>query len=300
MPAERPFVSVIIPVYNDLDRLLTCLENLAVQTYPKDRYEVVVVDNGSQPSPRAVTDKFDFCILTQEATPGSYAARNKGIGVAKGEVFAFTDADCTPQPGWIEKGVEILQRAGTNSLVGGRIKVFFADPSRPTLAERFEDIFAFHQERYITDLNYAATANLFAWRGAFDDVGAFDAGLKSGGDREWCVRAHGVGYQLIYGQDAVVGHPARRTLRELFAKHARVASGEFYARGWDRASLGDILRDVHSRSRQGRRQGASRGWQGRPAGGTVQRVKIVLLSKAINVVKITEKILLWFGKRPRR
>jgi len=300
MHTTAPFVSVIIPVYDDLERLANCLENLAAQSYPKDRYEVVVVDNGSAQSPKDITDKFDFCVLTDELTPGSYAARNTGLEIAKGEALAFTDADCKPQPGWIEMGVKTLQQAGTNSLVGGKIKVFFADPSRPTLAEQFEDTFAFHQERYIAEFNYAATANLFAWRGAFEDVGAFNAALKSGGDREWCVRAHEKGYQLVYGGDAVVCHPARRTLGTLLAKHARVASGEFYTRGWDHASLGEVIRDVRSRRKQSRQQGASRGWQGRPSGGTVQRLKIVLLSKAITVVKITEKILLWFGKRPRR
>ncbi len=96
--ALQPFVSVIIPVYNDAGRLRICLAALHKQTYDSDRYEIIVIDNGSDPSP--VMDnlkvEFDNVVYDQELTPGSYAARNKGITIAKGDVIAFTDADCIP------------------------------------------------------------------------------------------------------------------------------------------------------------------------------------------------------------
>jgi glycosyltransferase involved in cell wall biosynthesis len=99
---DEPFVSVIIPVYNDVERLVLCLEALGKQTYARDRFEVVVVDNGSTSTIRPVVEAFPYCVAAFEAQPGSYAARNRGIAVSRGEIVCFTDADCVPSEGWIE------------------------------------------------------------------------------------------------------------------------------------------------------------------------------------------------------
>ena len=92
------FVSVIIPVYNDLKLLSTCLECLDRQTYPKTRFEVLVVDNGSDLPVQPIVSRYSNVKLEKESMPGSYAARNRGIAAARGEILAFTDADCRPSP----------------------------------------------------------------------------------------------------------------------------------------------------------------------------------------------------------
>ena len=89
-----PFVTVIIPFYNDLDRLRECLICVFLQTYPHDCYEVIVVDNGSDEDFSPLQNKFHDLELLYEYRPGSYAARNTGIRYSKGEVLAFTDSDC--------------------------------------------------------------------------------------------------------------------------------------------------------------------------------------------------------------
>src|SRR4051794_296822 len=91
---NKPFVSIIIPVYNDGERLRTCLTALSKQTYPAERFEVLVIDNGSKVSPGPIVADFPFAKLSIETRPGSYCARNNGLALAKGEMFAFTDADC--------------------------------------------------------------------------------------------------------------------------------------------------------------------------------------------------------------
>src|SRR5918998_5105397 len=102
---RAPFVSVIVPVYNDQEDLVLCLEALENQTYPKDRYEVVVVDNGSKESIEPVVSRFTCASAAREDRPGTYAARKNGLRLARGEIIAFTDADCIPTPQWLEKGV---------------------------------------------------------------------------------------------------------------------------------------------------------------------------------------------------
>ena len=99
---KMPFVSVIIPVYNDADGLDKCLHSLDAQSYPRDLFEVVVVDNDSEIKIDKIVKKYKQSVLTHERKPGSYAARNRGISLAKGEIIGFTDSDCVPSKKWIE------------------------------------------------------------------------------------------------------------------------------------------------------------------------------------------------------
>jgi cellulose synthase/poly-beta-1,6-N-acetylglucosamine synthase-like glycosyltransferase len=88
-----PFVSVILPVYNDAEALHRCLYSLQKQT------EVIVVDNGStEDNPQSVVSEFPGYQYSVEAKIGSYAARNKGISLANSEVYAFIDSDCVASP----------------------------------------------------------------------------------------------------------------------------------------------------------------------------------------------------------
>lgn len=225
-PTEcHPRVSVIVPVYDDPDRLCRCLRALEAQTYPRSRYEIIVVDNGSSGGPPRLAAEFPRVRLLQEGTPGSYAARNRGLAIATGDVIAFTDADCVPDSTWLEKGVGHLQQVDNCGLVGGRIRFQFHAPARPTLYELYDSIFDFDQERFIERGRFACTANLLTYAAVFRRVGPFDGLMKSVGDRDWGNRVAAGGYALIFAPDALVSHPARATLRELCQKRLRVAGG---------------------------------------------------------------------------
>ena len=224
---SSPFVSVIVPVFNDAERLKTCLEALEAQTYPKSLYEVIVVDNASDEGQdiKGVVAQFSQAIAAYESQPGSYAARNRGISLTKGEVIAFTDADCIPTADWIEKGVEILLKTPSCGLVAGEIEIFFRDPSCPTPAELYESVAAFHQKQWLEKEHWGATANLFTWKQVIERVGNFDATLKSAGDLEWGNRVATFGYEQIYTKEACVAHPARSSLKEIYLKNLRVIGG---------------------------------------------------------------------------
>ncbi|GAB4385730.1 MAG: hypothetical protein Kow00121_50990 [Elainellaceae cyanobacterium] len=226
---SQPFVSVIIPVYNDAKRLKLCLDALEHQTYPGDRYEVVVVDNGSDANENiaGVADSYRQVIVTQELTPGSYAARNTGIAVARGEVIAFTDADCIPASNWIEMGVHHLLQTSNCGMVVGNIEIFPQDSDCPTPVELFEMATAFPQEHHLKTLRYGATANLFTLKSVLEQVGGFHQDLKSGGDLDWGRRVYASGYQQIYSQDVQVAHPARATFQQMQQKVTRLAGGHY-------------------------------------------------------------------------
>ncbi len=225
MSEDRPFVSVIIPVYNDAERLALCLEALAAQTYPPDRFEVIVVDNGSPEMPEAAVSRFPNARLLVEPQPGSYAARNLGLAHARGDCLAFTDSDCIPAATWLERGVAALHAQSNTGLVGGRIELFPADPAHPTPAELYELLNVFRVETMVERFYFSPTANLFTFRHVFDRVGPFNAALPSAGDSDWGQRVHAAGYRLVYAEDVVVRHPARGSTEELRLKAARVAVG---------------------------------------------------------------------------
>ena len=218
-------VSVVVPVFNDFDRLASLLRALEVQTWPRAALEVLVVDNGSSGDIRPVLAPFEFVRLLVEPKPGSYAARNRALREVRGDVLAFTDVDCLPHPEWLEQGVEALRRAGPSSIAGGRVEVVPEDAARETWAEEFEIALGFPQRLYIEQKHYCATANLFTTPDVFARVGPFNDTLKSGGDQEWGRRAHAAGVRFVYAEGALIRHPARRTLGELLRKRARLVGG---------------------------------------------------------------------------
>jgi glycosyltransferase involved in cell wall biosynthesis len=224
---HRPFVSVIIPVYNDVKRLKICLEALENQTYPRELYEVIVVNNDPSQTIEPDVVNFNNVRLVYESYRSSYAARNKGVLNARGSVIAFTDSDCIPKSDWIEKGVTNLLNEPHCGMVAGRIEVFCSDPENPTAIELYEKITAFKQKMYVDRLKFGATANLFTFKNIINEVGPFNYTVLSSGDSEWGNRVFKAGYKQIYADDTCVLHPARKTARQRYNKRIRIIRGKY-------------------------------------------------------------------------
>ncbi len=231
--ADLPFVSVVVPLLNDERRIAGCLRALLSQTYPRERYEVIVVDNGSTDGSCIAVRLFPVTLLSETATRGSYAARNVGLRRARGEIYAFTDSDCTPAPGWLAEGVRAIQ-AGAD-LAGGNVRFVFSP--RPSGAEIQDAIANLRVERYIREEGAAVTANLFVRAAVFAAVGPFASGLGSGGDKLLTQAATRAGYRLVYAPAAEVAHPTRR-LAALLKKQYRVGRGHRSLRAASRAAGG--------------------------------------------------------------
>jgi glycosyltransferase involved in cell wall biosynthesis len=227
--AALPFISVIIPVFNDTSRLSLCLEALAQQTYPRSQFETVVVDNGSNDldQVKALVASYPGTVLAQEATPGSYAARNRGIALARGDIIAFTDADCIPASNWIEKGVARLKTLQQEGMVVGKVEVFPQDIDQPNLVESYQLIAGFPQELYLKRFKGGATANVLTHRQVLAHVGTFNQTLKSFGDLEWGQRVYLAGFKQVYAEDVCVRHPARRSWSDLRQRTERTSGGVY-------------------------------------------------------------------------
>ncbi len=94
-----PKISVVVACYNAGRTLQPCLDSLRELNYPD--YEVIVVDDGSTDITAQVASLYpEFRVVRQEHQ-GLSVARNNGIAAARGEIVAFTDADCRPDEDWL-------------------------------------------------------------------------------------------------------------------------------------------------------------------------------------------------------
>lgn len=218
---QGPLVTVIIPCRDDPVRLETCLLALEDQSY--SNFEVIAIDSGSDPPLEIDPARVFYSLLTlREDRPGSYLARNRGIAIARGEIFCFTDADCLPDKDWIREGVFAMHKDSVG-IVGGNIQVTAS--LHPNCYELLDLGTAFPQRAYIQKQGFGVTANLFVWREVVCKVGRFRPDLQSGGDREFGQRVVESSYAALYAPTAIVRHPARHTLAEHLEKWRRVGRG---------------------------------------------------------------------------
>jgi glycosyltransferase involved in cell wall biosynthesis len=112
-------ISVVLPVYNAETYIEDCIRALLSQNYPVDQYEIIMVDNNSKDRSPEIIKRYPDIKYLKRSKQGSYAARNTGILQAKGEIIAFTDADCEPSVDWL-KNIEHAFRHPEISVILGR------------------------------------------------------------------------------------------------------------------------------------------------------------------------------------
>ncbi|MCI5041037.1 MAG: glycosyltransferase [Donghicola eburneus] len=212
---RRPFAAVIIPHFNDHERLQRCLRALWRAGVPED-VEVVVVDNGSSPAV-VVSGEFPRLRLVVEPLKGAANARNRGVAETTAPRLWFLDADCVPAPDWLDQARVVSDRA---SIVGGEVEVFDESMGRRSGAQGFEALFAFDCQAYVEQMGFAVTANLLTTRELFERAGSFTDGVPE--DKEWCHRAVQAGANIVFEPRLRVGHPSRSDWTALRRKWRRL------------------------------------------------------------------------------
>lgn len=220
-----PAVSIIIPVYNNEENIGKLIESLLKSDYPKELFEIIIVDNGSNDRTKEIIRQYSTVILLEEKNiQSSYAARNKGIRNAKNEILAFIDSDCIANTQWIKEGVKVLVSEPAD-LAGGKVEFVYS--KHKTAAELYDSITNMQNIFYIKEKKVSSTANLFVKSSLFDRIGMFPDWIKSGGDVQWTDKATRNGFSLVYAPKAIVKHPAR-SLKDLLKKKYRVGTGIMY------------------------------------------------------------------------
>jgi glycosyltransferase involved in cell wall biosynthesis len=200
-------VSVVVPTFNRPQLLERGLAGLVAQTFDPSAYEIVIADDAASESTRLQVEEWrSRCLqsgpvihyLPVRDSRGPAAARNAGWRFAQGQVIAFTDDDCIPEPEWLVAGTRAIREGATG--VSGRVVVPL--PDDPT-----------DYERNAAGLATAefVTANCFYLRSALEAVGGFDERFAMAWreDSDLWLTFMGRGEKLVSAEDAVVIHPLR-------------------------------------------------------------------------------------------
>ncbi|MER3433346.1 MAG: glycosyltransferase [Leptolyngbya sp. ERB_1_1] len=223
-----PFVSVIVPIYNGETDLPALLASLTAQTYPN--FECLLIDNNSHDRTAELLEAAEserIRSLTQSQIQSAYAARNLGIQNATGEILAFTDADCRPEPNWLKDLIQPFIDS-TVGLVAGEIKAFPGQSLLEQYADRQETLSQKHTLNH-PFCAYGQTANLAIRSEALKQVGLFRPYLTTGGDADICWRIlRETSWQLRFAETAIVHHRHRTTLHELQSQWRRYGRSNRY------------------------------------------------------------------------
>jgi mycofactocin glycosyltransferase len=256
--SKRPAVGIVVPFRGDpnaADRLRAAVRCLEL----KDGDEVVVADN--TPDGAAGWLARDGVRVVRAARERSaYHARNEGAGAATADWILFLDADCRPEPALLEAYFATPVPDDCGALAGQIV----GEPHQRSFAARYARSRRFfdHADGLIrADGGGAAAGNLLVRRTAFDTIGGFTEGIRSGGDVDFCRRLAGGGWRLEFRSQAVVHHRHRAKLPSLLGAIARYGAGARWLNErhpgssppWPlRLGLANTARDVarHVRKRQ--------------------------------------------------
>ena len=228
-------LTVALCTYNRADFLRQTLAGLARQNFPRDQFEVLVIDNNSRDRTRDVVAEFSTARPAPryllEPSQGLDYARNRAIAEARGEIIVFGDDDILVAPDWLAQMLAPFATANAESIgaVGGEVIPVFPDGLPPWVAEWHAPL-AFRPDAGPLPARHSPMgANLAIPRALFERVGRFHTALDraagnyfSGGDSEMVRRIRAAGLEIWFAPGAAVRHqmPASRTTFRYAARHA--------------------------------------------------------------------------------
>jgi len=227
-----PRISIIIPTRDRKDSLKEALLSVTWLDYPKNKYEVIIIDDGSSDGTEEMLAKIQHILPYSirynrlKEKKGPSAARNLGMQMAKGEIFVFTDDDCLFEKGWLT----LLLASFSSRKVGA-----VGGPDRtPQEASFFSECVGYlftsfigtaglrGEDRFRVGRYYPKGCNMAVLREAIDKVGGFDELLGPGEEIELGYRIEKVSYQIKYARKAFVWHKRRGTLKAFLQKMFRI------------------------------------------------------------------------------
>lgn len=195
---------------------------------PAGGFEVIVVDDGSPEPldllPGVFGDLLDLRVYRQRNV-GPAAARNFGVGVARGRWIAFLDDDCVPEPEWLKGFASVLE----DGLCAGAGGLMVSRPDDSTFSIASNLLVAYLCDYYdsVDHVQFFPTANLAVEREAFLALGGFDESfrLAAAEDRDLCDRWSEHGLAIGVAVDAVVHHSPRLSLGGFVRQHFNYGRG---------------------------------------------------------------------------
>jgi len=208
MPVQ---VSVIIPAKNEEIHLGNCLQSLAGLDFPKDQYEIIVADNGSEDSTLDIARSYNARIVCVPA--GTIAAvRNAGAAQAKGEILVFLDADCTVAKDWLKKAEQYFHKNDIACFGSSPII-----PENPTWVEQAWFLVRECQEE-VREREWQESTNMFVPKEIFEKVGGFNEKLTTCEDVDLSYRLAKFGKIIADKRIVAIHHRDPKTIKEFFLK----------------------------------------------------------------------------------
>lgn len=231
MRYNSPFFSLIIPTYRRRKSLKCCMEALSESTYPKERFEVIVVDDDNDSSMAdflsPFNDKLQLLIISQYQA-GPAAARNMGREHSRGKYLLFTDDDCRPTPKWLESMAECITKEPDCAVIGRTINKLTDNIYSATTQYIIDYLFEYYNSDP-EDSHFATSNNLALPVSHFDKIGGFDASFTyaAGEDRDLCDRWRHHGLRIIYTPEALVHHYHALSLYSFLKQHFNYGGSAF-------------------------------------------------------------------------
>src|SRR5882724_3997416 len=210
-------ISIIIPALNEEKMIGRCLESLTRLGFARDRFEVLVVDNGSRDKTRVIADSFkgrlNLKVLQQPCVCIS-ALRNLGAREAVGDIVAFLDADCLAPADWLDR---ILALAPTDG--AGILGAYYLLPEDSSWVGRTWH--RYQEAPKSGEVSHVPAGDLIMRREDFLGLGGFDETIQTNEDYELCERARKAGMHVrAFPQIGVVHLGTAQSLRVFFRKQA--------------------------------------------------------------------------------
>lgn len=232
VPMDKlPFFSIIVPTYNRPGPLAECLAGMARLDYPKELFEVIVVDDGSKVSPQDVVDSFKGSIdirLIRQSNNGPASARNRGARNAQGTHLVFTDDDCSPAPYWL-KAFAAQFSVNPDAVIGGKVMNALGENSYAAASQVLTDYLYDYFNSKLNAASFFTTNNIAVSKEGFFSVGGYDESFSrtAGEDREFCNRWTHLGRAMIYAPEAIVHHSHRMNIFGFWRQHFHYGWGAF-------------------------------------------------------------------------
>ncbi|MGB3298264.1 MAG: glycosyltransferase [Phormidesmis sp.] len=222
--------SVIIPTYNRPDQLRLCLAALSQISYRRDRFEVILVDDGSQTPLNAAINPFQSQLnitLLRQKNAGPAAARNAGAQQAQGKFIAFTDDDCMPSPNWLSGFADRLAQA-PSAMVGGRSLNALPHNLYSSASQALIDYLYTYYSDPQKEMFFASN-NIAMAKQHYVSVGGFDTSfpLAAAEDRELCDRWQQQGLAMCYAPEVTIRHAHPLSLKSFWRQHFGYGRGAF-------------------------------------------------------------------------
>ncbi|MEM6424828.1 MAG: glycosyltransferase [Cyanobacteria bacterium P01_C01_bin.73] len=231
MKSNSILFSIVIPTYNRPERLQKCLESIAQLDYPRDRFEVVIVDDGSQTPLQPVIDRFRSDLplnYIQQSNAGPANARNTGAASATGQYLVFTDDDCQPTSTWLSS-LEAAFQACSEALIGGRTINALPGNIFSSASQLLIDYLYEYYNQAHGEPTFFASNNFAMPRGFYQQLGGFDTSfpLAAGEDREFCDRWKHHQFPMRYAPNMKILHAHKLSLKSFWRQHFNYGRGAF-------------------------------------------------------------------------